>query len=87
MIDSPQENVAAKRDVPKPNNILDDSRPKFVNVVDVSSPNANDEFSKEIIFKYEGTTIRAIVVPSSFSIFQKPSSSKARFHLGLSSSS
>ncbi|CAI9278181.1 unnamed protein product [Lactuca saligna] len=54
-----QKTVAAKGDVPEPNNILDDSPPKFVNVADVSSLVANDE---------------------------NPSSSKACFHFGLSSS-
>ena len=42
----PQENFVAIGDVPEPTNISDDPPPKFVSVVDISSPVSDDEVSK-----------------------------------------
>lgn len=87
MNDPPQDNDAAIGDVPEPTNISDDPPSMFVNAVDVPSPVAHDEVSEEILLEDNNTATSVILIHTSLNIFQKPSSSKARFHLGLSSSS
>ncbi|CAI9279866.1 unnamed protein product [Lactuca saligna] len=75
--DPPHDNVVAKGHVLESTNISDDHAPNFMSVLDVSSHVVND-----------GNTIVGVIpFPTPFNIFHKPSSSRARFHFGLSSSS
>lgn len=46
----------------------------------------DDEASAEILFEYDYTTVGVLPTPTLFNIFQKPSSSKAQLHFGLTSS-
>lgn len=85
----PRNVVVVKGDVPDSTNISDDPPSMFFSNGDVSSPIVEDDLSKEIMFKDDNTTIGVIpvLVPTSFDICQKRSTSKSNFHFGLSSSS
>lgn len=86
--DSPRNDVSAKGDVADPTNVLDEPPPDFVNADGVSLHIAQDDLNEVIIFNDDKTNVGVIIVPSSFNIFQKPSSSNAFFfHFGIFSSS
>lgn len=62
--------------------------------VPVSTPISDDpklddeeDHFKEIMFEEDNKTVGVIPIPSTFNMLQKPSSSKAHFDFGLSSSS
>lgn len=86
MNDPPQDNVVDIGDIPEPTNILDNPPPRFVSVVDVSSPISDDEVSEEILFEDESTTVGVLPIRTSLFLIQKSSSSKAHFPFRISSS-
>ncbi|CAI9296547.1 unnamed protein product [Lactuca saligna] len=87
MNDPPQDNVVAIGDVLKPTNISNDPPSKFVSVVNVPYPTADDEVLEEIQFEDDNTIFGFLPLRTSLNIFQKPSSSKANFYFRISSSS
>lgn len=56
-------------------------------IFETPKPDDEEDISNKIMFGDDNKTIWAITVPSTFNMLQKPSSSKAHFDFGLSSSS
>ena len=87
MNDSLKANDDVIGDVPKPTNVSDYPPPKVMSVENVSTLEKDDEVLEEILFEDECTTAGVLPIQTSLTIFHKPSSSKAHFHFGLTSSS
>lgn len=65
----------------------DDKNDFHVSTPIFKTPKPNDEdLSDEIMFEDDNTTASVILVPITFNLLQKPSSSKALFDFGPSSS-
>ncbi|CAI9289991.1 unnamed protein product [Lactuca saligna] len=83
MNDPLQDNVVAIRDDHEPTNMSCDPPSNIVSVVDIPSPDVDDEALEEIMFEDDNTTVGVLPIRTSLNIFQNPSSSKAYFHFEL----